>query len=162
MVVAPGPHGPLVVVHDNGRVFALDNRCPHLGFPLHRGSVENGILTCHWHHARFDLATGGTFDSWADDVPAAPVEIRDGVVWVGDRPGYADGAAHWTNRLREGLEQNIPLILAKAVLGLKEDGVPEVEIVRAAALFGARGARRLGRWTDGAHCAREPAALAAG
>ena len=70
MVVASGPHGPLVVVHDNGRVFALDNRCPHLGFPLHRGSVENGILTCHWHHARFDLATGGTFDPWAKSATA--------------------------------------------------------------------------------------------
>ena len=138
IVQAAGPHGPLVVVHDNGRVFALDNRCPHLGFPLHRGSVENGILTCHWHHARFDLATGGTFDPWADDVPTAPVEVRDGVVWIGARAGYADGAAHWHNRLREGLEQNIPLILAKAVLGLGADGVPGVEVVRAAALFGAK------------------------
>jgi nitrite reductase/ring-hydroxylating ferredoxin subunit len=138
IVQAAGPHGPLVVVHDNSRVFALDNRCPHLGFPLHRGSVENGILTCHWHHARFDLATGGTFDPWADDVPTAPVEVRDGVVWVGTRLEYTDGAAHWQNRLREGLEQNIPLILAKAVLGLAADGVPDVEVVRAAALFGAR------------------------
>ena len=138
VVVASGPHGPLLVVHDNDRVFALDNRCPHLGFPLHRGSVENGILTCHWHHARFDLATGGTFDPWADDVPTAPVEIRDGEVWIGSRPGYSDGAAHWHNRLREGLEQNIPLILAKAVLGLSADGVPEGEVVRAAALFCAR------------------------
>jgi hypothetical protein len=31
------------------RVFALDNRCPHMGFPLDRGTVEDGILTCHWH-----------------------------------------------------------------------------------------------------------------
>lgn len=138
MVVAHGPCGPLVVVHEKGRVFALDNRCPHMGFPLHRGSVENGILTCHWHHARFDLASGGTFDPWADDVATAPVEVRDGVVWVGLRPGYADGAAHWHNRLREGLEQNLPLVLAKAVLGLGADGVPEREIVREAALFGAK------------------------
>src|SRR5262249_723920 len=39
---------PLLVVHDRGQVFALDNRCPHLGFPLHRGSVERslGCLDC--------------------------------------------------------------------------------------------------------------------
>jgi nitrite reductase/ring-hydroxylating ferredoxin subunit len=43
------------------RVFALDNRCPHMGFPLDRGTVEDGILTCHWHHARFDLASGTGF-----------------------------------------------------------------------------------------------------
>jgi nitrite reductase/ring-hydroxylating ferredoxin subunit len=138
MVVAHGPCGPLLVVQEKGRVFALDNRCPHLGFPLHRGSVENGVLTCHWHHARFDLASGGTFDPWADDVPTAPVEVREGVVWVGAWPGYADGAAHWHNRLREGLEQNLPLVLAKAVLGLGADGIPDRQIVREVALFGVK------------------------
>jgi nitrite reductase/ring-hydroxylating ferredoxin subunit len=29
-----------------------------MGFPLDRGSVEDGTLTCHWHHVRFDLASG--------------------------------------------------------------------------------------------------------
>ena len=71
MTVLRGAACPLLVVHNQGSVYALDNRCPHLGFPLHRGSVEDGILTCHWHHARFDLASGGTFDLWADDVPTA-------------------------------------------------------------------------------------------
>ncbi len=72
-----GAHRPILVIHDQGRVFALDNRCPHMGFPLDRGSVEDGILTCHWHHARLDLASGCTFDLWADDVPTCPVEVRD-------------------------------------------------------------------------------------
>jgi nitrite reductase/ring-hydroxylating ferredoxin subunit len=47
-LVVHGPHRPILVVHDKGRVFALDNRCPHMGFPLDRGSVEDGTLTCHW------------------------------------------------------------------------------------------------------------------
>src|SRR3970040_2210572 len=64
------------------RVYAVDNRCPHMGFPLHRGTAKDGILTCHWHHARFDLVSGGTFDQWADDLQTFPVEIRDGEVWV--------------------------------------------------------------------------------
>ena len=55
---------------------AVDNRCPHMGFPLDRGTVQDGILTCHWHHARFDLASGGTFDLWADDVRAFPVQVH--------------------------------------------------------------------------------------
>src|SRR5438477_1411011 len=57
-LVLHGDHRPILVIHDRGRVFALDNRCPHMGFPLERGSVEDGILTCHWHHARFDLESG--------------------------------------------------------------------------------------------------------
>ena len=59
----------VAVFHNDGKVFAVENRCPHMGFPLHRGSVEDGILTCYWHHARFDLASGCTFHLWADDVP---------------------------------------------------------------------------------------------
>src|SRR5262249_40977478 len=71
-LVVHGSHRPILVIYDRGRVFALDNRCPHMGFPLERGSVEDGILTCHWHHARFDLESGCTFDLWADDVPNLP------------------------------------------------------------------------------------------
>ena len=138
MIVVRGARCPLLVVYDDGKVFALDNRCPHLGFPLHRGSVEDGILTCHWHHARFDLASGCTFDLWADDVPTAAVEVRDGVVWVCPQTRYTDGDAHWRNRLREGLEQNIGLVLAKAVLGLIGEGVDYRALVRDAVLFGAR------------------------
>ena len=65
-LVVRGSHRPILVVENQDRVYALDNRCPHMGFPLDRGSVEDGILTCHWHHARFDLASGCTFDLWAD------------------------------------------------------------------------------------------------
>ncbi len=37
----------LALFQADGRVFAVDNRCPHMGFPLARGSVRDGILTCH-------------------------------------------------------------------------------------------------------------------
>jgi nitrite reductase/ring-hydroxylating ferredoxin subunit len=59
-LVVHGAHRPILVFYDRGRVFALDNRCPHMGFPLDRGSVEDGMLTRHWHHARFDLESGCT------------------------------------------------------------------------------------------------------
>ena len=61
LVVSLNGH-TLALFADGDDVHAVDNRCPHMGFPLHRGTVGDGILTCHWHHARFDLATGGTFD----------------------------------------------------------------------------------------------------
>ena len=109
----------MLVVYDKGRVFALDNRCPHMGFPLDRGSVEDGTLTCHRHHARFDVASGCTFDLWADDVPTCPAEVRDGEVWVRPIFGCANPAGHWRRRLDDGLAHDTPYrpyILA-AVLG---------------------------------------------
>jgi nitrite reductase/ring-hydroxylating ferredoxin subunit len=81
-LVVRGRHRPVLLIYESDRIFALDNRCPHMGFPLDRGSIEDGILTCHWHHARFEIASGCTFDLWADDVPTCPVEVRNGEVWV--------------------------------------------------------------------------------
>ena len=34
----------VLVLLEQGKVYALDNRCPHMGFPLHRGTVKDGIL----------------------------------------------------------------------------------------------------------------------
>lgn len=104
----------------DGRLYAVDNRCPHMGFPLDRGTVADGILTCHWHHARFDLAGGGTFDQFADDVRAYPVEVRGGDVYV-DLSPRGDPGAHHRRRLRDGLERDIPLVIAKAALVLAGD-----------------------------------------
>src|SRR5271169_3221226 len=137
-LVVRGSHRPILVVSDQGRVYAFDNRCPHLGFPLDRGSVEDGILTCHWHHARFALASGCTFDLWADDVPTCPVEVRDSEVWVRPTFGYADPAAHWRRRLHDGLAHNLGLVIAKAVQGELAAGVPAADAARQIALFGAR------------------------
>ena len=136
-IILHGAHRPILVVYDRGRVFALDNRCPHMGFPLDRGSVEDGILTCHWHHARFDLESGCTFDLWADETPTFQVEVRDGEVWAKTTLSYADPATHWRQRLNDGLAHDIGLVIAKAVQGQLAAGVPKADIVRQAALFGA-------------------------
>lgn len=103
-----------------GQIYAVDNRCPHMGFPLDRGTVKDGILTCHWHHARFDLASGGTFDQWADDVRAFPAQERDGKIWL-DVARHQDAVAHQQDRLKVGLERDISLVIAKAVLTLLDD-----------------------------------------
>jgi hypothetical protein len=95
-----------------------------MGFPLDKGTVNDCILTCHWHHARFDLASGGTFDLWADDVRSFPVKIEHGDVWVDvTPPGNAEDRLH--KRLKDGLERNIRLVIAKSVLGMMSDGDQE-------------------------------------
>src|ERR1700745_565378 len=77
-LVVHGSHRPILGVYDRGGVLALDTRCAHKGFPAGRCSVEDGILPCPWHPARFDLESGCPLDLWADDVPVCPVEIRNG------------------------------------------------------------------------------------
>jgi nitrite reductase/ring-hydroxylating ferredoxin subunit len=136
VLVVRGEDRPIAVYAHEGRVFAVDNRCPHLGFPLHRGSVRDGILTCHWHHARFDLCSGCTFDLWADDVPTFDVTVRDDAVYVSPLPRQENRREYAFRRLREGMEQEISLIQAKGLLGLLQAGVDYRAVVRAVALFG--------------------------
>ena len=120
-VVTGGGH--TIAVYPWGDEFAaVDNRCPHMGFPLDRGTVSNGILTCHWHHARFDLSSGGTFDPFADDVRSFPVSVVDGEVWVDPSPPEPDPVPRWSRRLEDGMEHNIRLVVAKSVLGLNTAG----------------------------------------
>jgi hypothetical protein len=122
-----------------GEIHAVDNRCPHMGFPLTQGTVEDGILTCHWHHARFELSCGSTFDPFADDVPSFPIEIRGEEIWVAPHPESDEPPEQrWSARLEDGLEENLRLVLAKSVIGLDDAGVEYETPVEIAAAFGAR------------------------
>ncbi len=128
-------HGqPVVLFVEGDEVHAVNNRCPHMGFPLDRGSVHDGILTCHWHHARFDLCSGGTFDQFADDVQVYPVQIVDGDIFI-DLAPRNDLAAHYGKRLQDGLERGIRLVVGKSVIGLIEVAEP-VEPFRVGLEFG--------------------------
>lgn len=145
-VVKGGKHG-IAVIHHNDETYAIDNRCPHLGFPLHMGSTCDGILTCHWHHARFDLKGGGTLDPWADDVPTYPVEIKNGEIYVIPEPIEKQTIKKLHKRLKDGLEQNISLVIAKAVVGLVEAGESPTKIAKIGVEFGTK--HRWNGWRSG-------------
>ena len=128
---------PVVVFWADDRAWAIEDRCPHMGFPLHQGTVESGLVTCHWHHARFDLVTGCTLDPFADDARGFQVTVNGDGVFVEERRG-GDPVTQLFQRLDDGLETNLSLVLAKSVLGLLEAGVTPEEIVRRGVAFGTR------------------------
>ena len=131
----------IVVFYHDGEVHALDNRCPHMGFPLSRGSTKDGILTCDWHHARFDIKTGGCFDLWADDVPIFAVEVVDGKIFVQIDPMIKSkdrGRAYHLRRLNDAMEQNIALIIAKSILTLNSERTLSSDLFRKGLEYGAR------------------------
>jgi nitrite reductase/ring-hydroxylating ferredoxin subunit len=138
-VVSAGGHGIAVFAHE-GRFSAVDNRCPHMGFPLSRGTVRDGLLTCHWHHARFDLDGGGTLDPFADNVRSFPIEVDGDSVFVilDDTQDDKDRSTRWFARLDEGLEHQLDLVLAKANIALLGSGASPADIVRTVGHYGLR------------------------
>jgi nitrite reductase/ring-hydroxylating ferredoxin subunit len=132
----------IVVFYHEGEVHALDNRCPHMGFPLSRGSTKDGILTCDWHHARFDIKSGGCFDLWADDVPVFAVNVIDGTIFVhterDNKRRKDEHRAYHLRRLNDAMEQNIALIIAKSTLTLDSEGVSSSDLFRKGLEYGTR------------------------
>ncbi|GAB4557230.1 MAG: hypothetical protein Tsb0020_01180 [Haliangiales bacterium] len=65
----------------SGSLHAIDNRCPHEGYPLSTGRVEGDVLTCEWHNWKFRLCDGACVLG-GEDVRRYPIEVRDGGVWI--------------------------------------------------------------------------------
>jgi hypothetical protein len=51
---------------------------------------------------------------------------------------HEDPATHWSQRLADGLDHDLGLVIAKAVYGQLGANVPQADIVRQVALFGAQ------------------------
>lgn len=143
VIVVAGERRRIAVFADGDAVFAVENNCPHMGFPLDKGSVRDGMLTCHWHQARFDLRSGCTFDLWADDVPRHATWLEDGEVYVAPAPVDTLGEPQHRARLIRGLEQNVPLVQAKSILALLEGGASLDSIVRDVIDFASRNLTRI-------------------
>ncbi len=56
----------------DGQVYALENKCPHLGMPLASSKVCDKAVTCRWHGAIFDLKTGQNI-KWVNSVVGIPL-----------------------------------------------------------------------------------------
>jgi nitrite reductase/ring-hydroxylating ferredoxin subunit len=81
-IVSVGRRQLVIVGGAEGEIYALDNRCPHEGYPLSKGTVDGrNVLTCNWHNWKFDLRTGKCLLG-GDDVRVYPLKIEDGAVWV--------------------------------------------------------------------------------
>ena len=47
--VSMGDGRSIALFNMQGQIYATDNQCPHMGYPLTHGSVRHGVLTCDWH-----------------------------------------------------------------------------------------------------------------
>ncbi|MGH9723044.1 MAG: Rieske (2Fe-2S) protein [Bryobacteraceae bacterium] len=116
----------------DGRIYATDNQCPHMGYPLTRGAVRNGILTCDWHGRSFDLEGGGCFNYECDDLGTFPVDVRQDQIWIQiPDPQYKRRDEH-LRLLWQGLLSEDRWTISKAIALLLKGGVPEDEIVQMA------------------------------
>ncbi|MCY3771091.1 MAG: Rieske (2Fe-2S) protein, partial [Gemmatimonadetes bacterium] len=114
----------------DGRIHATDNQCPHMGFPLTRGVVKDGILTCDWHGRSFDLEGGGCFNYECDDLETFPVDVRGDEIWVQAGDATYKRRDQHLQLLWEGLLSGDSWTISKASALLLSGGVSEHDIVQ--------------------------------
>lgn len=77
---------PVLLVKQNGRIYAMSNTCPHAGGPLNEGTLEGGSVICPWHGSQFDLADGTIVHGPATvRPPLFDTRIQDGKVEIRKR-----------------------------------------------------------------------------
>jgi nitrite reductase/ring-hydroxylating ferredoxin subunit len=76
---------PVVLVNVEGQVYALADRCLHVGAPLADGHVRNGMLVCGWHAWQYDPASGRVREPRGVKIgiPVYPVRLDGDLIAVG-------------------------------------------------------------------------------
>ena len=117
----------IALFEHEGTVYATDNQCPHMGYPLIRGRVRKGVLSCDWHGWSYDMEGGGCFTGGCDDLATFPVEVRNGDIYVDvEKGGKKRDDAHYL-LLKEGLFSQDSWTLSKAIAIMLAKGVSEDE-----------------------------------
>ncbi len=66
----------IAIFNVDGKFYALDDYCPHKGAPMSTGYLGVTDVTCPWHGASFDLATGkGLAGPCGGGIESYPVRI---------------------------------------------------------------------------------------
>ena len=117
----------IALFEHEGAVYATDNQCPHMGYPLIRGRVRKGVLSCDWHGWSYDMEGGGCFTGGCDDLATFPVEVRNGDIYIDvGSGGKKRDDAHFL-LLKEGLLSHDSWTLSKAIAIMLAKGVSEDE-----------------------------------
>lgn len=77
----------LVAVRQGDRVIVFEDRCSHMEYPLHDGTLENHTLTCAYHGARFNIISGEALAMPAfEPIRTYPTRMEGQDIWVDLEP----------------------------------------------------------------------------
>lgn len=72
----------LLLVKAGGGIYAVANRCAHMGCPLEAGACDAFIITCPCHDWGFDVRSGAFVTAPEITIPTYPVRVTSGEVFV--------------------------------------------------------------------------------
>jgi nitrite reductase/ring-hydroxylating ferredoxin subunit len=83
VVVDRSPDPPIAVFNVDGEFYAVDDTCTHEEYSLSDGYIDDDVVECALHMARFNVRTGKVLSLPAtQDLTAYAVKVQDGSVFV--------------------------------------------------------------------------------
>ena len=79
------------IYHVDGKYYAMDDVCPHMGGSLHHGFMNDCVVSCPLHMWEFDVKTGESVWPGSLSIPAYPVKVEgDDILVDVDSPQKQD------------------------------------------------------------------------
>jgi nitrite reductase/ring-hydroxylating ferredoxin subunit len=73
---------PVLFIKQNGKIYAIDNRCPHQACGFSGGSLDGNVVICPCHDWRFNLETGEYEELPSYKLVTYPFKVEGGKIWV--------------------------------------------------------------------------------
>ena len=73
---------PLLLIKQQGKIFAIDNRCPHQGCAFSGGTLDGLVLVCPCHEWRFNLETGEYEEEPLMKLTKFNWRVEAGKIWI--------------------------------------------------------------------------------
>ena len=73
---------PVLLIRQAGKIYAIDDRCPHMGCKFSGGTLDGSVIICPCHDWRFNLKTGEYENSPSYVLTMYPFKVEAGKIWV--------------------------------------------------------------------------------
>jgi nitrite reductase/ring-hydroxylating ferredoxin subunit len=73
---------PVLFIKQNGKIYAINNRCPHQACGFNNGKLDGSAIICPCHDWRFSLETGEYEQKPAYKLHFYEWKIAIGKIWV--------------------------------------------------------------------------------
>jgi len=73
---------PVLLIKQFGQIYAIDNRCPHMGCMFSGGTLDGSVIVCPCHDWRFDLKTGEYEEDPEMKLVSYECKVESGKIWV--------------------------------------------------------------------------------
>lgn len=85
-------HHSILLIYTNDNVYALQDKCPHMGIPLFSGTVKDNVIKCKDHGLPISVETGNVtskrqaeflrLDQYSKSVKTYHVIVKDDAVYI--------------------------------------------------------------------------------